>query len=215
MKNSFSTLLASSLVTVASFPIASSASSPVNAATLSFDVFEFTGDNAQARLSLDDTGGVVKFTVDNVNPISDIRGVFFNILNDSLLSDLTVTGTSVTGFQFGPAGMVSDLGNGANITPKKFDAGVEIGTPGIGKDDIHSTMFTVSRSSGVALSLAQFVNQDFGLRLTSVGSDRTGSSKLVGTAPSQPVPEPGTMAATGLIVAGYGLLKKKVLKRGV
>jgi len=211
MKNFFSTLLAPSLVAAAGLAIASSAFTPVRAASLTFDVFDFTGDDAQARLTLDDTGGVVKFTVNNVTPIADIRGVFFNILDNSLLSTLSVTGPNVTDSQFGPAGTVNDLGNGANINPRAFDAGVEIGTQGIGRDDIRSTMFTVS-SNAAPLTLAQFYNQEFGLRLTSVGNNRNGSSKLAGTAPggpSEPVPEPGTIAATGLFAAGFRLLKKK------
>lgn len=205
MKNAFSNLVGSSLL-AASVAFASSAFSGASAASITFDVNDFTGSDAKTSLTLDDTGGVVKFTVNVVpNPnIGDLRGVFFNILDDSLLSTLTVTGANVTDFQFGPAGSVNDLGGGANVTPRSFDAGVEIGTSGIGNDDFQSTMFTVASKAG-PLTLNQFYNQNFGVRLTSVGtgSDREGSSKLEGTAPgggtTTPVPEPGTTAALGLL----------------
>jgi hypothetical protein len=152
------------------------------------------------------------------NPnIADIRGVFFNILDNSLLQGLNITGANVTRFA---TGSIDRLGQGNNINPGgPFEIGVEIGQQGLGGgDDIQSTMFTVAHSSQ-ALTLAQFSNQDFGLRLQSVGlpgSNRDGSSKLGGTAPgsSQPVPEPGTIAGTALFALGVRLLKKKAIVQG-
>ncbi|MCA1993464.1 MAG: PEP-CTERM sorting domain-containing protein [Coleofasciculus sp. S288] len=216
MKKTLPTLVGSSVL-AAGVALASSVS-PASAASITFDVFDFTGDDAQAQLILDDTGGVVQFTVNVIDPptTGDLRGVFFNILDDSLLSDLQVSGSDVTDFQFGPPGGVDDLGGGANINPRSFDAGVEIGGSGAGQGDFFtSTMFTLSRISGGILTLDQFFNQDFGVRLTSTtGSE--GSSKLAGTAPDggnggepKPVPEPGTTAALGLFAfCGLGLLKK-------
>lgn len=221
MKNLFLNSIKSSLVAAAGLAIASSTLSPASAASLSFDVSEpLSSDSASAKvkLTLDDTAagaGKVQFKVDVVrNPnIADIRGVFFNILDNRLLQGLNITGANVTQFA---TGSINRLGQGNNINPGgPFEIGVEIGQQGLGGDDIQSTMFTVAHSSQ-ALTLAQFSNQNFGLRLQSVGlpgSSREGSSKLGGTAPasSQPVPEPGTIVATGLFALGVGLLKKKAI----
>lgn len=227
MKNVFLNSITASLVAAIGLTIASSTLSPASAASLSFDVSETLSSDstpAKVKLTLNDTAagaGKVQFKVDVVpNPnIADIRGVFFNILDNRLLQGLNITGANVTQFA---TGSINSLGQGNNINPGgPFEIGVEIGQQGLGRqgiDDIQSTTFTVAHSSQ-ALTLAQFYNQDFGLRLQSVGlpgSNRNGSSKLGGTAPgsSQPVPEPGTIVATGLFALGVGLLKKKAIVQG-
>lgn len=227
MKNLFSNSITPSLVVAAGLAIASSFS-PASAASVTFNVSSALSNDstpASVNLTLDDTAagaGKVQFKVDVVpNPnIADIRGVFFNILDNSLLRDLKITGANVT--QFAATGSINRLGQGNNINPGgPFEIGVEIGQQGLGKkgiDDIQSTTFTVAHSSQ-ALTLAQFSNQSFGLRLQSVGlpgSSREGSSKLGGKAPgsSQAVPEPGTIVATGLFALGVRLLKKKAIVQG-
>src|SRR6185436_17065683 len=114
----------------------------------------------------------------------------------------------VTSYQFDANGVIN-LGHGSNLhgggTPCPCDIGVEIGTPGIGKDDILSTTFLLHGS--VPLTLADFVDQLVGVRDTSAGPDpdsRGGSAKLAGAFPETlPVPEPNPGLLTGL---GLGAL---------
>jgi hypothetical protein len=153
----------------------------------------------------------VKFTVTETDPdlIGDIRGVFFHVDPDrgdlDPLTGLVVTGADVTEFRVGEDS-INDLGGGANmkgdggyryeeseesggdiIKGHKYDVGVEIGTQGIGNDDIQSTMFTVSNPNLVGdddLNVENFADVEFGVRLTSVGSESKGgrgqSSKVFG-----------------------------------
>jgi len=197
---------------------------------MNFTINEFTGADTQVKFTLDDAiagAGKVQFKVDYLstgsNTIADIRGVFFNIFDDTLLSGLKVTGTNVTASKFGPAGTINSVGgnsNNLNGGGGSFDAGVEIGQEGIGqgKGDIQSTTFTLSHTSK-ALTLAQFYGQNFGVRLMSVGSgaNRNESSKLKGQAPfytppapsPKKVPEPATAAALGLFAVGALRVAKK------
>lgn len=218
MKNIFSTLLAPSMLAAASIAIAGTSFSTAQAATTSFIINDFTGADTQVRFTLDDAiagTGKVQFKVDYVatgsNTLADIRGIFFNIKDDSLLSGLTVSGTDITAKQFGPAGKVGTVGSSSNNlngggSTKLFDAGFEIGKEGIGKgDDFQSTTFTLSHTQG--LTLDQFYSQDFGVRLMSVGSSRNDSSKLLGISSVKPtlpkkVPEPTTIVALGLFAVG-------------
>ncbi len=199
-----------------------------HAASLSFDVFDFTGNAAQAKVTLTQIDQSVKFEI-NVVPsptIGDLRGIFFNIADDSLLNGLSVTGNNLGNVQF-DAGNVINLGGGATLSGYangKFDAGVEIGNPGIGEgDDFQSAAFTLSHTSTV-LTLNQFADQFFGVRITSVGElggARVGSSKLAGVVPtlSNPpdastddpteVPEPSAALALGLVGVGALRLKHK------
>lgn len=118
---------------------------------------------------------------------ADLRAVYFDIGNESLLDGMTASGADVTDSAF-KADSVDNLGNGTNIkgeTDGAFDGGVEIGTQGAGKDDIQSTTITLSHPEG--LSLSDFSAQDFAIRLTSVGEtgtdDREDSLKLDGQCP--------------------------------
>ncbi|WP_370684456.1 PEP-CTERM sorting domain-containing protein [Nostoc sp. KVJ20] len=197
---------------------------------MNFTINDFTGSDTQVKFTLDDSiagSGKVQFKVDYLstgsNKIADIRGIFFNILDNSLLKGLQVVGTDVTNKQFGPAGSVTSVGSGSNNLNGgggSFDAGVEIGQEGIGqgKGDIQSTIFTLSHTSQ-ALTLAQFSQENFGVRLMSVGSgnNRNGSSKLKGQAPyytpppppPKKVPEPTTVVALGLFAVGALRIAKK------
>lgn len=197
-KSTFSTIIGASLL-ASSFAIASTSFTSANAASLSFDTVNFTGDTLKVKYTLDDTAagaGKIQFKIDVVTDstyknTADLRGIFFNIANDSLLSDLMITGTNVTTSVFGPAGTVQTVGNAGlngDGNTHLFDIGVEIGQNGLkgGKDDFQSTIFTLSSKSGKALSLDLFANQEFGVRATSVGtpeSNRNESSKLAGFAP--------------------------------
>jgi hypothetical protein len=186
----------------------------------------YTGSPAQVQLTLTQMNpNSVQFNLQVVaNPnIGDLRGIFLNIANDSLLSGLTVTGEDITQTVLGPAGTVGNLGGGNNINPEgPFDIGLSIGTSGIGSDDIQNTAFTISSATNLPVSL--FTTQTdpinsggpnqllFGVRMTSVGllgGARDGSSKLgIVTQffpdphlPQSNVPEPGAMA---LLLAGGG-----------
>ena len=118
---------------------------------------------------------------------ADLRAIYFDIADETLLDGLTATGDDVTDSAF-KADSVDNLGNGTNVkggTDGAFDGGVEIGTQGIGQDDIQSTTITLSHPDG--LSLSDFSEQDFAVRLTSVGEtgsdDREDSLKLDGQCP--------------------------------
>lgn len=127
--------------------------------------------------------------------IGDIRGVFFNLGDDSMTGGLTVAGDDVTDSAFAADGVIN-LGQGANMLGggrDPFDGGVEIGTPGQSGDDIQSTEFTLSHPDG--LFLEDFTGEMFGVRLTSVGEaggNRDDSLKLTGECPpaQPPPPEP-------------------------
>ncbi|MBW4616982.1 MAG: hypothetical protein KME21_27815 [Desmonostoc vinosum HA7617-LM4] len=233
MKNLFAIFKVPAFLATTAFVASLSVLSPANAASMNFTIDDFTGSDTRVKFTLDDAvagSGKVQFKVDFLstgsNTIADIRGVFFNILDDTLLTGLQVVGTDVTAKKFGPAGTVDSVGsnsnnlNGNGNQKNYFDAGVEIGQEGIGqgKGDIQSTTFTLFHNSK-ALTLAQFSEQNFGVRLMSVGSgnNRNGSSKLKGQAsyytppppPPKKVPEPTTTVALAL----FALSTLKVVKK--
>ena len=134
-------------------------------------------------------GGQVLMTVTVDGPvIGDLRGVFFDLADESLLGTLTATASSyLTEIRQGND-TVRDLGDGSNMngllgSDRGFDVGLEIGSAGIGKDDIRS--FSVVLGSSLRpLTLADFAHVDFGVRSTSVGTtggSRNASSKLLET----------------------------------
>jgi VCBS repeat-containing protein len=139
--------------------------------------------------------GTVSISINVVGGVTgDLRGFFFDVANESRIGTLSVIPTSpgFTEFRQGNDN-VRDLGNGANMngllgSDGGFDAGVEIGKAGIGHgDDYQSFSFTLKSSAG-ALTLDDFANVDFGVRLNSVGRDsfcgdrdRDGEAKLLET----------------------------------
>lgn len=153
-------------------------------------------------------GGDIQFDV-AVAPggdVADLRGIFFDVANESLLTGFSVALTGgVTDTQFN-ANSVSNLGNGANMNGAGvFDAGVEIGTSGLGGDEFQSVTFVLAHTSA-NLSLNDFMGQAFGIRATSVGpvgSNRGGSVKLTGTS----IPTPAA-AGMGLALLGLGALRR-------
>jgi hypothetical protein len=185
--------------------------STARASILTFpSVVPYTGTTSQVSVTFRDgadalSAGTVEVTIAVVaNPnIGDIRGMFFNVSNNSLLSGLSITGTHVTQTVFN-AGAVNNLGGGSNSNPEgPFDIGVEIGTPGIGFDDIQLTTFVIDHDT-LSLSNSDFTTETdpitgggpnqllFAVRMTSVGllgGDRNGSSKLGNGTPT-PVPDP-------------------------
>jgi hypothetical protein len=193
---------------------------PAGAATLTTFLGPFTGDPAVVQITLDDLGpgsGDIEVRVEVIaSPsVGDIRGVFLNVADDTLLAGLTVTGSDVTDFLTrldtpGQQG-ITNLGNGNNLngggSPCPCDIGVEIGSPGIGKDDVFATTFVLSNATRT-LELADFDGLPVGVRLTSVGllgGAREGSSKLFST-----VPEPSSAA---LLALGLGGLARRGARR--
>ena len=199
--------------------------SVASAASVTVDNFTSIGSEPfKAKVTIEDVvGGDVKFTVEVVvdNPLTDnladLRALFIDINDESLLSGLSVTGSDVTDFDF-DANSVDNLGGGAVISPAgPYDIGVEIGTSGITPDDIQMTMFVFSHST-MDLSIDNFLGQSMGIRGMSTGLEggsRSGSSKLTNEVPDTPdiivVPVPGAAwMGLGLLGAMTGV---KTLRR--
>lgn len=205
MRNSFLKGTLSSVSAAIGLTIASSLFASAEAASLTFDTNSQSswGSPIISSITLDDQAagaGKVQFTVQMAKDsptIGDIRGFFFNISDDSLLSGLNIEGSHVTSTAF-QAGSISKVGS-ANLNGDggrhSFDIGVEIGENGLkgGTDDIQTTTFTLSHATR-SLDLSFFTQQAFGVRLTSVGTgtNREGSSKLVATSPMPQVVIPPT-----------------------
>ena len=129
-------------------------------------------------------GAGVSFTVEvtDVALIGDIRGVFFHVNPDVDLTTVSIAGA--TSSQVGPANEVIKIPGARDVTMDgdggihTYDIGVEIGSQGIGNDDIQKTIFNVF---GITFADVDF-SQEFGVRLTSVGKgdDRELSSKIFG-----------------------------------
>lgn len=168
----------------------------------------FTGDPITLRVSLDDAGadpGQILVSVAVVGAaVGDLRGVFLNLNRDDLLPELQVSGAFVSSFD--TAGSVTNLGHGSNLlgggSPCPCDIGVELGSAGIGKDDLREAVFVLSHP-GEDLDVGLFAGQLLGVRVTSVGTlvSREGSSKTVAL-----VPEPGSAALCLMGLAALAVL---------
>lgn len=158
--------------------------------------------------------GTLKFDLDVLDDsgvIGDLNGVFFDLADDSLADTLTVSGADLTGEKI-DANSVTKVDSYNNVNGEvakedgKFDVGVQFGTQGISEDDIQSTSFILGTSDGSPLTIQDVYNQDFAVRLTSVGEvdgSREGSVKISGTSdgeitsPEPPPPPPSTNTANG------------------
>ena len=179
----------------------------VKAATLTANLTDVTNNNIQnyptPKVTITNDGqpaGTLKIRVEVIpgptGGTADLRGVFFNLPSG-------VTGATITRTAGGPitaiegtsnaSGSIGDSANlnGANAT---FGVGVEIGSQGIGgnpPDDFQFVEFTLS---GTGLTLAQFSQVQFGVRMMSVsnsaGGARSLSSKTLGNAGTLPSPSP-------------------------
>ena len=126
-----------------------------------------------------ESGGNTTFRIDVAEGFADLRGFFFDY--EGGLITTTNTG-GVTANNLGTSGDGDDItkvgqsDNTMNGTGETFDAGLQFGTSGMGKDDISEISFTIN-----GLTLSEIDGFSFGIRATSTGEDRDGSEKLVGT----------------------------------
>ena len=160
---------------------------------MAIHTFQITGNvNVEITITemLDGTLKIDLDVLDDTGQIGDLRGLFFDLADDSLTGGMSISGADVTDERYKINGVTS-TGGSNNIKGEvlnaygKFDVGVEFGTQGISKDDIRSTSFILSHDS-VSLSLADLEFQDVAVRLMSVGSEggsRDGSLKLGGEVP--------------------------------
>ena len=173
----------------------------------------FTGDPAEVQVTIEDSGDGVQISlaVDSTNTgnVADIRGFFFDLAGFDAGLDYYFTGSDISGYAYS-AGGISNLGGGNNIngggSPGPLDFGVDIGSPGIGSDDVQSTSFFFGVVGGTVSETA-FIGQSGAVRVTSVGPDggsRSGSSKTTGTFEEMtPVPLP---ASGLLLLGGFGAI---------
>ena len=135
-----------------------------------------------------EVSGGVKFDLKVVSGYADLRGFFLDVGDSTSGVSVVADGKSIIGNE-----QVTSVGksdNNISGTGENFDLGIEIGTAGIGKDDISQTSFTVK-----GITLASLDDMAFGIRATSVGdskADRSDSVKLVGhldTVTDNPTPE--------------------------
>ena len=136
----------------------------------------YTGGPLEVTLQADDAAipGDLVITLAISGPgatIGDLRGFFLHVVDESLVSGLSVSGPDVTGSAF-IANAVSNVTSGKYFNgikmPCPCDLGVEFGTPGIGQDDLQQVTFTLSHATA-ALDVSFLANQQFGLFVTNVG----------------------------------------------
>ena len=135
----------------------------------------------------ENSDGTLTFSVTQEDGnIGDLRGLFFDFADETILSSLTITSADgLTEYRIGDDN-IKDLGDGSNMngltgSDKGYDIGIEIGTSGIGSNDIRTFSFTLD-SSTRPLSLSDLSLVDFAARLTSVGivgGTRADSSKIL------------------------------------
>jgi hypothetical protein len=163
--------------------------------------------------------GVFHFNVDqdpnNTGLIGDLRGLFFDLNHETLVSgtgtQATLTGVSATGTNVGSLGTLVADGNdsvtkvggsdnnmngalafdGTGQEAKGYDVGIEFGSAGIGAvgNDVRDVSFDLHLTGA---TLADFIGVDFGVRMMSVGTlggARDGSCKETSLS-FQPVDDP-------------------------
>lgn len=127
--------------------------------------------------------GTILATLQLQGAKADLRGLFFDVRDASLIPHLTVSGPEVTQSTFRDDGVIN-LGQGANLNGggrKPFDVGLEFGTPGNGKGMVQSTSFIITSDIG-GLTLDDVALVQFGVRMTGGGTP----GKNVFIAPAAP-----------------------------
>lgn len=161
--------------------------------SLTFTLDTQTGNDAMAPATVtvtEQSDGSLSFAISNVGDgdgmIGDLRALFLDVADDSLLGSLVAAGSDIT--EFDQSGSVTNLGNGATVSGvpnAPYEIGIEFGTAGMVADDIQTTTFTLS-SSLRGLSLDDIALGGVAVRQTSVGEeggDRSASDKLYGITP--------------------------------
>ena len=147
--------------------------------------FTIPGKNGKSDVEIyvQEVDGALKFEIINLDgdgKTPDLRGLFFDLNNDSKLDGLEYSDDFgvISSLQ---TGNVSNLGHGANMKGKAdpFDVGIEFGSAGQGRNDVESVSFTLSNTAK-NLTLDDIANTAFGARLTSSGA------KLTTVAPAAP-----------------------------
>ena len=106
--------------------------------------FTLDGDSIDIDVHMEEQsdGTILIQLASDGGPI-DIRGLFFDVNDASLIPALQVSGDDIMSFQARDEG-VMDLGHGVNMNGGgrgPFDVGVEFGTAGHGHDVVSSTSF--------------------------------------------------------------------------
>jgi hypothetical protein len=127
--------------------------------------------------------GSVQFTVQVVEGFADLRGFFMDV-GDSTVG-ITIDSDGKWKIADESVTSVGTGDNNMNGTGETFDVGIEIGTAGMGRDDMSSATFSLQ-----GISLASIDGLTFGIRATSVGDERDDAVKLLGefNIPDEPPP---------------------------
>ncbi|MGC9503716.1 PEP-CTERM sorting domain-containing protein [Baaleninema sp.] len=208
------------ILSAALSPVVLLAATPARAGSLNFSITPFTGSDAKVDIDLsdlDDGGVQFDFMVDESVNIADLRGIFFDIDDYTLVDGLNFTANSnpfadlddnnfynlkSSDIYRSSAGDLlkadkASLNGGvdanypdATAPSDGFNFALEIGQQGTkgGKDDFQGTSFIV-RHAQQALSIENFANRGVGVRMQSVGASRNGSTKMYTTVPT-PIPTP-------------------------
>ena len=188
-----------------------------NADTIYLTDFENRPGEARVEIT-NNNSGQIQLELSLISTMADIRGFFFDLNGN--FDNFSITGSDVTTWNsdyfatdqsaivLSNQNLFGSLTNNVNLngTGATFDFGVEFGSSGIGNDDINQTTFFITNATELILgNLA-------GMRLMSVGTNRNGSLKLLGTYVStNPVPEPATMLLLGIGLLGISALGRKKL----
>lgn len=138
-----------------------------------------TGSSPGVTITAVEVDGKLQFTMSlppGSSANADLRGLFFDLADDSKLAGLTASGSGMTDFDTID---VVDLGQGANMNGSgtSFDVGLEIGTAGTGKDTYQSFSFTLSNAAS-NLTLDDIAHMDFGVVVS--------GNRLMTVAPAAP-----------------------------
>jgi hypothetical protein len=143
------------------------------------------GHGLLVNVYADETDTSVNMTVKVMEGVADLRGFYMDVGDSTQGVCVDYDGACKIGNE-----SVTSVGfrdNNMNGTGEKFDLGVQLGTPGIGRDDISQASFTLE-----GVSLENLDGLTFGVRATSVGEDRADAVKLLGVfdIPEPPPAEP-------------------------
>lgn len=132
----------------------------------------------------------VNMTVKVMEGLADLRGFYMDVGDSTQGVSVDCDGAYKIGDESVTA--VGTRDNNMNGTGEKFDLGMQIGTAGMGRDDISQASFSLQ-----GVSLQDLDGLTFGVRATSVGEDRADAVKLVG---EFDIPEPPAEPAADPVV---------------